>query len=244
MRLSVPAALAAAALTLASAGADIRTFEPSHDNTLFESGTGNLSNGAGPNMFAGRNSQGSLRRALVRFDLSDIPDGAIVTSVSLTMFASQTQGGATDVGLHRVLQQWGEAGSSSNGGGGAPAEAGDATWLHTFYDSSLWTTPGGDFVATPSAAQSATDPGFYTWASTPELVADVQQWIGVDGAAESFGWAILGLETSNGTAKRFDTHEHATIANRPVLTVEYIIPGPSGAAAMLLLGAVAARRRR
>ena len=42
------------------------------DNTLYESSTGALSNGAGPTFFAGRTAQAtsSIRRGLVHFDVA------------------------------------------------------------------------------------------------------------------------------------------------------------------------------
>ena len=76
---------------------------------------------------------------------------------------------AQDTQLHRVLSDWGEGTSGAGGdplhmggGGGSPATAGDATWLHTFFDTSFWANPGGDFSSTASAARSVDQPGFYT----------------------------------------------------------------------------------
>ena len=58
------------------------------DNTLIESATGALSNGSGPAVFVGRNSQahGSRRRALLRFDVAGaVPSGVIVTRAELIL---------------------------------------------------------------------------------------------------------------------------------------------------------------
>jgi len=38
---------------------------------------------------------------------------------------------------------------------GDDAAPGDATWIHTFYDTEDWDSPGGDFVASPSASRIA-----------------------------------------------------------------------------------------
>lgn len=228
MRFFVRAALAGLTLGLSHASADVLSFQAARDNTLFESATGALSNGAGPNIFTGRNSQGNIRRALLRFDLAAIPAGSTITGVSLTLVASQTQGPATDVGLHPLLADWGEGASSSSGGGGAPAQPGDATWIHSFFPTSLWAAPGGDFAASPSGVQSVFEPGTYIWESTASLVEDVQSWLETPGA--NFGWAIMGREDVNGTAKRFESREAAEMGNRPVLRVEYVVPSPSGGA--------------
>lgn len=234
-------ALASVAISFSPAAADTVSLQASRDNTLFESATGATSNGAGPNFFVGRNSQGGIRRALLRFDLSAIPAGATITNVSLTLFASQTQGAASDVTLHRTLADWGEAGSSSAGGGGAPAQPGDATWLHTSFNTTLWTTPGGDFVSAPSSAVSVLDPGSYSWPSTSELVADAQNWL--DMPETNFGWTLRGSEDAVGTAKRFESRENPVFDARPVLEIEYVVPAP-GAAAITAIGLLITTRRR
>ncbi len=241
MRLYAFAAMAGAALSLSTAVADTISLQASRDNTLFESMTGATSNGAGPNFFVGRNSQGSIRRALLRFDLASIPAGSTITSVSLTLVASQTQGPATDIALHRTLADWGEAGSSSTGGGGAPSQPGDATWIHTFFNTSEWANAGGDFVPAASATESVFEPGTYTWDSTPDLIADTQSWL--DNPSSNYGWTLTGLETTMGTAKRFESRE-STGGSHPVLTIEYVVPAPPTAAIAAFVGIAAIRRRR
>jgi hypothetical protein len=96
---------------------------------------------------------------------------------------------------------------------------GDATWLHTFFDTTFWSNPGADFLGTVSATQSVSDTGFYTWGSTSQMVADVQDWL--DNPATNFGWLVLGDESGPATAKRFDSRQNPVEANRPVLTVAY-----------------------
>ncbi len=62
--------------------------------------------------------------------------------------------------------------TDGNEGGGIASTIGDATWIHTSFDTSLWSSPGGDFLAIPSATVpvgSAT--GVYTW-SGAGLAAD------------------------------------------------------------------------
>lgn len=113
----------------------IISLTPEKDNTLFEAADGSLSNGAGPSLFSGVTSSGNIRRALLKFDLSGmVPSGATITGASLTLNMSKTTAGAETLTLHRVLTDWGEGASVSSGGGGAgaPAQTGDATWLHTF----------------------------------------------------------------------------------------------------------------
>ena len=51
------------------------------------------------------------------------------------------------------------------------------------------------------------------------MVSDVQSWL--DTPATNFGWIILTDELSTGSAKKFDSREHNTPADRPVLVVVY-----------------------
>ncbi|MBN1291100.1 MAG: T9SS type A sorting domain-containing protein [Candidatus Latescibacteria bacterium] len=197
----------------------------SRDNTLFESSDGSLSNGSGSYLFTGTTAQGNIRRALVVFDLSTIPQDSRIESVKLTLHMSKTISGAEDIGLYSILYGWGEGSSNADlqeGKGGVSAE-GDATWLHRFRGTdNMWMTPGGDFKSTASAVKAVEKTGNYTWGSTEQMVADVQSW--VKNPDSNFGWILIGNEASSSTAKRFDSKEITTENNRPVLTVTYSIP--------------------
>ena len=127
--------------------------------------------------------------------------------------------------LHRLLSDWGEGGSDASGeeGGGARATTGDATWLHTFFDTAMWANPGGDFSATVSASAPVGATSTYTW-SSPQMGADVQAWL--DQPASNFGWLLLGNESQDQTTKRFDSRENAVAGNRPRLDVIYAPPEP------------------
>ena len=198
----------------------------SKDNTLYESTSGATSNGAGIHFFVGKTNGGSIRRGLVAFDLSEIPQGATISSVTLTLNMSKTNIAAptTSISLHRVLADWGEATSDATGqeGRGAAATPDDATWIHRFFNTDTWNTAGGDFQSTTSGIAAVSGVASYTWGSTNEMVADVQSW--VDNPEGNFGWLLKGNESSNTTAKRFDTRENASAANRPILNINFIDP--------------------
>ncbi len=211
---------------------DVVVVGANKDNTLFENETGIVSNGAGSFIFAGQNSFGGgflNRRGLVQFDIAEsLPAGSIINSVELEMNLSQSQStSTTNISLHRVLQDWGEGTSNSDGnaggGQGAASTTGDATWIHTSYPDSTWNTPGGDFDATVSSTVAVGPAlGSYTWSSTPELVAEVQFWL--DNSAQNFGWLLLGQEVA-GSAKRFDSHEN-TGGTGPQLRIDFTPPPP------------------
>ena len=195
---------------------------PSKDNSLFEDDNGTLSNGSGQFLFVGRTGQPKNRRALLAFEFSSVPSNAAITSAALTMNLSRTSpGGTQTIALHKVLSDWGEGASNagSPGGSGGAATTGDATWLHAFSDATLWTNPGGDFSDTTSASLDIANNGSYTWASTEQLISDVQGWIQTP--TSNFGWILLGNESDSRTAKRFDSRENATGGNRPKLELAY-----------------------
>ncbi|MCB9852006.1 MAG: DNRLRE domain-containing protein [Phycisphaerales bacterium] len=220
--------------------ADSVILEPNRDNSIFTDGEdapADLSNGAGPHIFVGRTLFNGLRRGLVAFDIAgSIPAGSVIEEVELTMHMSLGTTNSSDYMLHRVASDWGEGvsnsgtgsiGSASGGGGGAPAEPGDATWMHAFYDTQTWTNLGGDFAPVPSAtAAVGTVVGDYSWESTPALVSDVQTWL--DSPGQNHGWLIKNDEPPalQGRAKRFDSREHPTPQFRPRLRVTFSGPPP------------------
>jgi hypothetical protein len=215
-----------ATVLAAGASAEMVIVPCAADNTLIESATGALSNGSGPAVFVGRNSQaqGSRRRALLEFDVAAaVPSGVIVTHAELSLTLTPSNPQATiEIGLHRVLAAWGEGASTAGGGSGAPAASGDATWLHRFYDASFWEDPGGDYLAGASATLEVGDAGAFSWGSTPAAIADVQAW--VDFPDSNHGWLLLGGEDAPTTAKRFASREAEDPASRPQLLVEYELP--------------------
>lgn len=195
------------------------------DNTLYESTGGDISNGAGQYMFAGKTASGQIRRALIMSDLTKyIPKCAMVISTSVSMYLSRTISGPETIELKKVLQNWGEGTSQGSGeeGQGAPATTGDATWLNTFYNTSNWSTTGGTFAPVTSGSLSVDAAGEYVWDGTTQMVADVQGW--VSDPSTNFGWALIGNESTIATVKRFNSRTNASVGLRPVISVSYYVP--------------------
>jgi hypothetical protein len=220
---------------VAAAQADQVMLSASKDTTIYAEGN-TLSNGAGNGIFAGRsgpNNNGAIRRALIAFDVAAaVPAGSTITSVELTLRVAMTQAGATAVGLHRLLADWGEATSNADGneGMGATAAMGDATWRFRFFNdlSKQWTKAGGDFASAVSAVETVGDIGsFATWGSTPMMVADVQGWL--DAPATNFGWLIRDSEDTVRTTKKFHSRQTVTASNRPQLLVVFDQSAPATA---------------
>ena len=205
------------------------TLSPAKDHTVYEDSSGSRSNGSGQHILAGRTSQsqGSVRRALIAFDVAgNLSTGATITGVALTLNKSRGSTDAHTVSLHRLLADWGEGASDAprGEGSGTAAAPGDATWLHRFFDTATWATRGGDFADSPSASTPVADTGKYIWASE-QMVAEVQAWL--DDPASNFGWILVGNEDQPRTIKRFDSKENPDAANRPRLTVEFSASTPT-----------------
>jgi spore coat protein A len=231
-----------AAVIALPATADSVTLLPIKDNTLYEpiaqDAFADRSDGAGPTMFTGRVSsadadpgpgvRAAVRRGVLAFDIAgNIPAGATIDSVQLTLYCDKVKVGTSyNVGLRRLTASWGE-GTSNTGnsqqGRGEPPTTNDATWHHRFYPSQLWTTVGGDYLATISASRAVGGVGFYTWGSTSGLVADVQLWLNTP--SQNNGWIVIGDEAQTETAKRFGTRENPNnsggVSWKPRLVVQY-----------------------
>jgi len=223
--------------------ADVAVLPAALDTTLFEDVNGRLGNGAGQYLFIGRTWDENgvdklLRRALIKFDLDAIPDGSAINSASFGITIDQVPPAASSfiMSVHTVTGNWGEGASNAPGaeGRGTTAQVGDATWLHRFYDSDVWNTPGGDFA--PEAVANApvsSEPQSVTFASSPQLVAAVQAW--VDDPASNHGWILRGDEISIQNARRVLSRENAGPGN-PLLTIEFTPPPPVAIPAMTFGG--------
>jgi hypothetical protein len=160
----------------------------------------------------------SRRRALVKFDVSVLPPDANVLEARFRL-TNNVGGPPSNVSVHRVLADWGESTSMATGTemDGAPAEPGDATWLHRFYDTDNWRLPGGEYVRESSATLEVRLGGRdrYNF-NTDGTVKDVQYWI--HNPASNFGWALAAGEDS---AKAFSTREDTLVVERPFLEVKW-----------------------
>ncbi|MFG0330571.1 MAG: DNRLRE domain-containing protein [Phycisphaerales bacterium] len=195
------------------------------DNTMF-SEYSTRSNGAGDHLFTGNTLTGFSRRALIRFDLTDLPlpPDAVLTAAELRLVVSRTRAFQPAVTVHRVLEDWGEGAEDASGpeGDGASAQVGSATWTDNFYTLSAWGASGGTFDATPSASSIGVFSGNPMIWNGPNMLADVQAWI--DDPPSNFGWIVVGDESGTQTAVRFysaDNDESAIREQFPRLTLQY-----------------------
>ena len=188
---------------------------PAADATIY-SESGALGNGAGQHLFAGFTRQGAERRALLQFDLSQIPAGATIVSAQLELDVNMSRAATEPFSLFPVSNPWSEGATDAPGeeGQGDTALEGDTTWTHAELGGQEWTTPGGDFVARSSSQASLTEgPATFTG-----LGDDVSAMAA--SPQTSFGWILIGDNPDSQTAMRLGSR---TGTGGPELVIEYVI---------------------
>jgi len=213
------------------------------DNTIYEDFVDG-SSGSGAFLFSGETGMGSARRALLRFDLSEIPAGSTISGASLELWCNMSPlgAGSDDFNLHRLTADWGEAGSDAGvpGGQGDNADVDDATWIDRFFVQGMpWDTPGGDFDAGSSAFDSigGCSPTVLVSMtfSSREMVADIQAW--VDDPSSNHGWILIGDEAVPQSARRFISRDSGLVQFNPKLFIDVNgdVPASSPAGILLLV---------
>lgn len=214
--------------------ADTIVINPVKDNTIYGNVGDSFENnscGAGAGFFAGRTNGGRIRRALLQFDIAgNLPAGATINSATLTLNLNRTADTQNvTMSLHLVNQLWGEGTvdclNGSNGGAGAAANTGDATWLAAQHLQTSWTLVGGDYSAASGSATVGIT-GLQVWDSTAAgnsaMVTNIQNWL--DSPASNFGWILTGDEVRNKTSRRFDSREGGI---QPSLVVDFTPAAPA-----------------
>jgi RHS repeat-associated protein len=124
--------------------------------------------GAYIRMHVGANAS-SIRRAILAFDLRDIPTKATVTSASMALWQADILRGSGTVNVHRLTADWRE-------GTGINTCVGDgATWYEKV-GGVPWATPGGDFSPTVIASKTKAAGDQPQWDSFT-VTSVVQQWM-------------------------------------------------------------------
>lgn len=210
-------------LTAARASeADVVALDARQDNTIYQSGQNNASNGVGDYLFTGRTNQGEARRALLEFDIAgNVPPGATINSASLRLYMSRASSSTNRAtSLHVLLADWGEGTSDAGGQEGAGGEEteGASTWFYRYWPSLMWTNSGGDYVATASATTNVGGFAFHTWTSST-MATDVRNWR--DTPSSNHGWILIGTEGGSTSSKRFDSSENDSLPLRPKLTINF-----------------------
>jgi hypothetical protein len=166
---------------------------------------------------------GAESHALIRFEnlftANRIPDGAVMDGAELLIRTSDLPDSQSmdGIALHRLLDPWTLDATWDSKGDGISADADDA------------------ILAANDTIVPAVRGEFLVFDVTESLAA----WAA---GAPNYGWALLPGGT-NGW--RWDTSDAATIANRPMLNVDFrVVPEPSATVLVVLAGVLALGRRR
>jgi hypothetical protein len=185
-----------------AAGARIVQPGPGGEDTFLMSG-GQASSNYGSSAILQVTESTQQKHTLIRFDLSGMPPGAVLSAALLELnLQSVATVGTYATYVHQVTTDWVESQANWNTPAGGPP----------------WTTPGGDYDPTPVASADVdnTLPGPVTWDITP-LVAG---WI--DGSVPNYGLLLTGTSPVNNVT--FTSSDSPTTANRPKLTLTYSCP--------------------
>jgi hypothetical protein len=205
---------------LLRAQADSTIIEPVADNTIYSEGMNNLSNGSGEYLFSGTTKNGDMRRTLLKFDLSSLPDETVADSVILSLGISKSNAGNKLAKIYKLSASWGEGASNADNqeGKGAEAQTDDATWNFRFLETDLWTNAGGDFNEEASDSTIAGNSGTLIFKGDT-ITANVNDWL--LNPSDNFGWIIIVDESSIPSSKRFYSRQNSNSNNRPKLKVYY-----------------------
>ena len=196
---------------LGAGAANGATFNPAQDSMVSEHYP-DLPQGSNTVMTAGTNGKEESSRAVLAFDLSSVPSGAVVTSAALTVKVVRVAPGfppSVTMDLRKMLVGWNESA---------------ATWTNRLA-SVQWSTNGAaaplDFSNAVSQTVAVNGEGTYTFASNSNLIADVQSWI--SDPSRNFGWIIINeMQGTTYTECKFGTRDDP--ANAPSLAVQFTIP--------------------
>lgn len=204
-------------------------------------------------LIIGRTTAPAVIRGLLAFDLSKIPTGSTITSITLTLRSAlispltpvPNASGSVALNLHDLtgtfVEGWGDSYGSALTNG--------ATW-ETSGAGKTWNTMGGDFMPTILSSASV-DPTLNVPGTVSEFASSTEFVSAAQAAVDSRMPLTLLLKLNDvneaeNTRRAFHFHSDntSTPSNAPTLTVTYV-PEPTSAA--LILGGTAilvgARRR-
>ena len=201
-----------------------------HAGTFIRADIPTINSGVRDQIIVGRN--GGALRGLLAFDVSQIPAGAAIHSVTLDLWSVAAGSGIllNTLELHKLLTTFIEGsgdGTSATIGAGTGAD-----WpTRTGNSADPWSLEGGAAGTDYETATLATLAGFnptaavgtrYTFGSTPALVSAVS---GVAGTSAPLGLLLnMANDTTGGSVfARFGSDNHANIAQRPLLTIGYSV---------------------
>ncbi len=164
-----------------------------------------------------------VMRTIIKFDVTTLPAGAIVTNANLRLYANRSDGQfATNV--HRITSDWNESAGVAAGTNNLAAN-----WTNRIeaVPDLPWTTLGGDFDASILATRATfSAQNTYSDWSGAALGTVVQNW--KSGAFQNFGVVIKATPATENVSgsgdDRWEFNSRTAGSNLPLLVVDYTIP--------------------
>jgi hypothetical protein len=205
-------------VTLPPAGEVIKTLQPGPDDgkgTYGYDAWDCANHGASNHLAIGRfTNNGAVQRALLGFDLSEIPTTATLFSANLDLRNIYSPGTTVTAQIHRVASAWEEGDEKGECAGPG------ASWKYASAGVP-WTTLGGDFDPQIAAGKTQTA-GQAIGTDTYDIKSLVGQWVA--GTVPNHGMLFKLSDETPGTNKyvHYRSDDYTTdITHRPKLTVRY-----------------------
>lgn len=186
-----------------------------NDTFIASGGLATKNYGGNPSLIVGHMTGQGIRHILLKFDLSSIPSGAVVTAATLSLWLNQPGDwrAANDRTLNarRLLRNWVEA---------------EATW-NQYSSGNNWQTAGGEGANDRNATVIGTSALSVTdlVGSQHDLTLDnniIQGWL--TGLYNNYGVILQVGTESEDQYSFYSSDETAQVPYRPRLVVTYIVP--------------------
>ena len=163
-------------------------------------GTPSVNFGKDALIVVGKDIAGKDDKILIKFDVSNIPADATVTSATLRLnLVSSSGSGSYDIGVFKIIASWTEA---------------TANWSNM--------SSGGKYNSTQLAVTNVLlgSTGFKEWTLPVGLINEWRDSV----PGPNYGAALVYKNSAKGPDYEFASKENATAASRPQLVVTYTTP--------------------
>lgn len=201
------------------------------DNWMNDNAAGgrdNMNEGGHNSIVFGNESGFGFTRALMRWNLSQIPATATVTAATLTLYDQDY----VNRNLNNPINIYQPSASNADWTVGTSVDAtevGASCWNKKVYNTTNWAGSAGlstattDYVNTSLASYTFVDgrSGLTTINFNSDGVAYIQTLLGGTGGA---GFLIIGDQSTSNTLTGIESANASTVSQRPILTITFTGP--------------------